>query len=76
MTRQTIIERTVKAINLLPTEKATEISDFADFIAQRYEDQLLTKATQKLADTGQTFDFLKKEEDIYSLSDLKEVYHD
>jgi hypothetical protein len=33
MTRQIIIERTLKAINQLPEDKAEEISDFADFVA-------------------------------------------
>lgn len=38
MTRQIIIERTLKAINQLPEEKAKEISDFADFMIKKYED--------------------------------------
>jgi hypothetical protein len=32
MTRQAIIEKTLKAINQLPVNKAEEISDFAEFI--------------------------------------------
>ena len=75
MTRQAIIERTIQAINLLPTEKAQAISDFADFICKRYEEHTLTHGIQKLAADSQAFDFLKSEEDLYSVTDLKEVYN-
>ena len=75
MTKQTIIERTTHAINQLPLNKAEEIADFVDFIIKRYEEQLLTQGIQQLASEGQTFDFLNQEEDLYSVSDLKEVYN-
>lgn len=75
MTKQTIIERTIHAINQLPLNKAEEIADFVDFIIKRYEEQQLTQGIQQLAAEGQTFDFLNKEEDLYSVSDLKEVYN-
>lgn len=75
MTRQAIIERTIKAINQLPEEKAIEISDFADFVAKRYEESLLAKGMQQLTANSKTFDFLNDEEDLYSIEDLKEVYN-
>lgn len=75
MTKQLIIERTLKAINQLPAEKAEEISDFAEFVIKRYEEYKLTEAIQKLTANSQSFDFLKNEEDIYSVADLKEVYN-
>lgn len=75
MTRQAIIERTIKAINQLPENKAEEISDFADFISKRYEESLITQGIQHLTADGQTFDFLNNEEDVYSIDDLKEVYN-
>lgn len=75
MTRQAIIERTIKAINQLPEEKAEEISDFADFVTKRYEEHVLTQGIQKLTSDSQTFNFLQKEEDLYSADDLKEVYN-
>lgn len=75
MTKQTIIERTTHAINQLPLNKAEEIADFVDFIIKRYEEQQLTQGIQQLAAEGQTFDFLNEEEDLYSVSDLKEVYN-
>jgi hypothetical protein len=75
MTRQAIIERTIKAINQLPEEKAEEISDFADFVTKRYEEHLLMQGIQQLTSDSQTFDFLYNEEDMYSIADLKEVYN-
>ncbi len=75
MTRQLIIERISKAISLLPEDKAKEISDFADYVFKRYEEQELTSGIQKLSSESQAFDFLNNEEEIYSISDLKEVYN-
>ena len=73
MTRQLIIEKTVKAINQLPEDKAEEISDFADFIMKRYEEHSLIQGFQQLTANSQAFEFLKDEEDLYSEADLKEL---
>ena len=75
MTRQAIIEKTLKAINQLPEDKAEEISDFADFVTKRYEEHKLTIEIQQLSSNSQTFDFLNHEEEIYSEADLKEIYN-
>lgn len=75
MTRQAIIERTLKAINQLPEEKAEEISDFAEFMIKQYEEQQLSKGIQKLTASSQTFNFLNDEEDLYTEADLKEKYN-
>jgi antirestriction protein len=75
MTRQAIIERTIKAINQLPEDKAEEISDFADFVIKRFEEHRLTEGIQQLTSNSQAFDFLNVEEDLYSEADLKEVYN-
>ena len=74
MTRHIIIERTLKVMNQLPEDKAEEISDFADFVFKRYEEHELTNGIQKIASESQAFDFLNREEEIYSVADLKEVY--
>ena len=73
--RQKTIERTIKAINQLPEDKAAEISDFADFIMKRYEDDCLTEGIKHLTSNSQVFEFLKNEEDLYSETDLKELYN-
>jgi Protein of unknown function (DUF2281) len=76
MTRQAIIDRTVEVINQLPDEKASEISDFADFLLKKYEELLINQNIQKLVSEGAAFSFLNEEEDLYSLSDLKEKFHE
>jgi hypothetical protein len=75
MTRQAIIERTLKAINQLPEDKAEEISDFAEFIMKQYEEQQISKGIQQLTSGSKAFDFLEQEEDLYSEKDLKETYN-
>lgn len=74
MTKQAIIQQTVKAINQLPEDKAEEIFAFADFVMKRYEQQQLTEGIKRLAANSQTFNFLNDEEDLYSESDLKETF--
>ncbi len=76
MTRQAIIDRTVEVINQLPDEKASEISDFADFLLKKYEELLINQNIQKLVSEGAAFSFLNEEEDLYSLSDLKKKFHE
>lgn len=73
MTKQAIIEQTIKAINQLPEDKAEEISSFAAFLMKRYEEQQLTEGLKQLTTGSKTFDFLNDEE-LYSASDLKEIY--
>jgi len=73
--KQSIIERTLKAIDQLPEDKAEEISVFADFLIKRYEEQKLTEGIQKLTSDSESFNFLNNEEDIYSENDIKEIYN-
>ncbi|REA58888.1 hypothetical protein DSL64_19665 [Dyadobacter luteus] len=75
MNKQAIIERTIKAIQGLPVEKAEEISDFADFLIKRHEEQSLIQGIQKLTSAAASFQFLHEEEEVYSSDDLKEVYN-
>ncbi len=42
----------------------------------RTEDADLLQGIQNLISTGSSFDFLKEDEELYSLSDLKKVYND
>jgi len=74
MTRETLIQRTLTILAKLPQDKANEIADFADYVLKKYDDQLLQKGIEKLISNSKTFDFLKNEEDLYALADLKEKY--
>jgi hypothetical protein len=75
MTRQAIIDKTIQMINQLPNDKAIEIVDFAEFIIKKYEDQLLVNAIQQLNSESKAFGFLSEEEDLYTVSDIKEKYN-
>jgi hypothetical protein len=72
MTKQNIIDKTIQVINQLPTEKAEEISDFADFVLKKFEEQSITKNIQKIMSDSDSFSFLAEDEDIYSVKDIKE----
>ena len=74
MDRQIIIERTIKAINHLPDDKAREISDFADFITDQYEQKMVNEGIISLISNSKSFEFLKDEEDLYTEADIKEPY--
>ena len=76
MTKQAIIEKTLKVINQLPENKAEEISDFAAFVMKRFEESRLTEAIQKMTSNNKSFQFLEKDEDLYSADDLKVKFND
>jgi hypothetical protein len=73
MTQQKIIERTIEAIKQLPTEKAEEISDFADFVLKKFEEQSITGNIQKIVSDSKAFNFLSEEEELYSVKDVKHL---
>jgi len=75
MTKQILIDRTIKVINELPQDKAAEISDFAEFVFKRYEENELIIGIQNIVSKSEAFEFLNNEEETYSMADLKEVYN-
>lgn len=72
MTREAIIQKTIQALQVLPEEKAVQVSEFADFMLQKYEDLTLQQGIQTLQSKSETFHFLTDEEDLYSSADVKE----
>jgi hypothetical protein len=76
MNKELIIEKTLKVINQLPEDKAEEISDFADFVFKRYEENILQTGINKMVAESKAFEFLHNEDELYSVADLKEVYND
>lgn len=61
-------------MGLLPLEKAEEVSRFTEFLMKQYEEHQLTQGVQQLAESGGVYGFLEKEDDVYSVDDLLEVY--
>ena len=76
MTKQILIEQTLKIFNQLPEDKVEEISHFAEFILKKYEDSLLIKNIHKVTSDSNAFNFLNEEEELYKLSDVKKLYND
>ncbi len=74
MTRETLIKKTIDNLTKLPDQKLKEVSDYAEFLLNRIENQLMIEGIQKLVSDSKTFKFLETEEDLYSLNDLKERY--
>ncbi len=74
MTRETLIKKTIDNLTKLPDQKIKEVSDFAEFLLNRIENQLMTEGIQKLVLDSEAFRFLEEEEDLYSVNDLKEKY--
>lgn len=74
MTRQAIIQKTVQALQILPQDKAQEISDFADFMLRKYEDLILQQGIQALQSQSEAFAFINDEKDLYSPADVKEKF--
>ena len=74
MNRQILIDNTVSKISLLPDTKIKEINDFADFLLSKIDDNIILEGIQKMTSDSKSFDFLKDEEDLYTIDDLKEIY--
>jgi len=58
----------------LPDIKIMEVNDFADFLLSKIDDKITLEGMQKLTSDSKAFDFLKDEENLYSVNDLKEKY--
>lgn len=74
MERETIIDETVKKLNRLPLDKLRQVENFVDFVMSRIDDKLLVEGIQKLTSDSKSFEYLKNEEELYSVNDLKEKY--
>ena len=74
MAREALIKKTINTLSKLPQDKAKEVSDFAEFILKKYDDEIQLKGIEKMVMDANAFYFLKDEEDLYSVEDMKEKY--
>lgn len=74
MTREAIIQKAVSSLSKLSQSKMEEVIDFAEFLLQKQENAEIQEIIYSAVDDLETFDFLQEEEDIYHLSDAKELY--
>ena len=71
MSKEEMIAKTIAALQKLSADKVAEVSDFADFILQRYEDKEITEVISQLSAKTKSYKFLDEEEDLYTLNDVK-----
>jgi len=74
MSREILLQRTIESLSKLPDQKMREVSEFAEFLLNKMEEQIIVAGIQKLGFESHSFHFLESEEDIYTINDLKEVY--
>lgn len=74
MNRSDLIKETIDKIQQLPDIKIQVINDFAEFLLSRIDDKILLEGIQKLASESKSFEYLKNEEELYSVNDIKEKY--
>ena len=74
MDKQILIKKALTNIQRLPITKVKEVNDFAEFLLNKIDDQMITEGIQEIASSSKSFDFLKNEPDLYSISDLKVKY--
>jgi hypothetical protein len=73
MERSVRIKDTIAKIHQLPYVKIQEINDFAEFLLNKNGNKILLDGIQKLASDSKSFDYLKNEENFYSVKDLKDI---
>lgn len=71
MIQSAIIENTISTLSKLPTEKAIEVADFADFVLKKHEESLLQQGITQIVSDSKVFAFLEDEEELYTKDDLK-----
>ena len=74
MNRQVLIKNTIKKIKQLPDNKIREVNDYTDFLLSKINDNITLEGIREIVSDSKTFDFLKEEEELYSVNDLKEKY--
>jgi hypothetical protein len=74
MDRQILIEKAIRYLNRLPEKKAADALGYIESLYEEKDDALLSKGITRLAEQSQSLAFLDDEEDIYTVSDLKERY--
>lgn len=74
MDKQSLIKDTLQTLNKLPVEKVNEVYDFAEYLLSKLDDTIISQGIQELSASGSTYDFLKEDDDLYSVNDLQEKY--
>jgi hypothetical protein len=74
MEKDVLIKKAIDNIQRLPVTKVKEVSDFAEFLLNKIDDQMITEGIKKISSSSMSFDFLNNDKDLYSIKDLKVKY--
>ena len=74
MSKDELIHKAILTLQKLPPEKISEVTDFAEYIFQKFEEDMLQKGIQQLTSEANAFQFLAEDEATYTTKDLKEKY--
>lgn len=74
MERSLLIKETIEKIRQLPEDRIQEINDFAEFLLRKIDDRILIEGIQKLTSDSKSFEYLNKEEDLYTVNDIIKKY--
>lgn len=74
MTRESLIQDTINNISKLPNEKLKEVSDFAEFLLSKLENEMFNEGILKVASSSKSYNFLEDDDDLYTVNDIKEKY--
>ncbi len=74
MTKESLIQNTLETIQKLPQSKILEVSDYADYILKKYDDEMLQNGIEKIVGESNTFNEIVEDDVIYTVNDIKELY--
>ena len=74
MEREIILKKTVEKLYKLSKDKLIEVEKYINKLLRKTDDKLLIEGIQRVTSDSKSFDYLKDEEDIYTVNDLKEKY--
>ena len=74
MTKESLIQHTLETIQKLPQSKILEVSDYADYILKKYDDEMLQNGIEKIVSESNTFNEIVEDDVIYTVNDIKELY--
>lgn len=74
MEKDVLIKKAINNIQHLPITMVKEVNDFAEFLLNKIDDQMITEGIKEISSSSKSFDFLNNEQDLYSVKDLKVRY--
>jgi hypothetical protein len=75
MSKEQLIERVVEKLKMLPGDKVREVEDYLEFLMEKYHDEaVIQNGIDEIIQNSKSYEFLKEENDIYTVHDLKERY--